>query len=57
MVGDKLADIEAGQRAGCRSVLVLTGYGEAVAQKAEIASVEKCQNLSVAVDLILKKML
>ncbi len=27
MVGDKLADIEAGQAAGCRSLLVRTGYG------------------------------
>jgi D-glycero-D-manno-heptose 1,7-bisphosphate phosphatase len=27
MVGDKSADIECGQRAGARSILVLTGYG------------------------------
>lgn len=27
MVGDKLADIEAGAAAGCRSLLVRTGYG------------------------------
>jgi D-glycero-D-manno-heptose 1,7-bisphosphate phosphatase len=27
MIGDKLADIEAGQGAGCRTMLVLTGYG------------------------------
>ncbi len=27
MVGDKAIDVEAGQRAGCRTVLVLTGYG------------------------------
>jgi len=27
MVGDKLADIEAGLSAGCKPVLVLTGYG------------------------------
>lgn len=27
MIGDKLADIEAGQAAGCRSILVRTGYG------------------------------
>lgn len=27
MVGDKLADIEAGVRAGCQSILVRTGYG------------------------------
>lgn len=27
MIGDKLADVEAGIVAGCRSVLVMTGYG------------------------------
>jgi len=27
MIGDKLADVEAGQRAGCMTALVLTGYG------------------------------
>lgn len=27
LVGDKLSDIQAGQAAGCRSLLVLTGYG------------------------------
>jgi D-glycero-D-manno-heptose 1,7-bisphosphate phosphatase len=27
MVGDKLADIEAGNAAGCSSILVQTGYG------------------------------
>ncbi len=27
MIGDKASDIEAGRRAGCRTALVLTGYG------------------------------
>ncbi|MBN1260599.1 MAG: HAD family hydrolase [Anaerolineae bacterium] len=27
MIGDKTSDLEAGQRAGCRTILVLTGYG------------------------------
>ena len=27
MIGDKASDIEAGKRAGCKTVLVLTGYG------------------------------
>jgi len=27
MIGDKLADMEAGAAAGCRSILVRTGYG------------------------------
>jgi D-glycero-D-manno-heptose 1,7-bisphosphate phosphatase len=28
IVGDKVSDLEAGRRVGCRTVLVLTGYGE-----------------------------
>ena len=28
MVGDKVSDLEAGRRFGCRTVLVLTGYGK-----------------------------
>jgi D-glycero-D-manno-heptose 1,7-bisphosphate phosphatase len=27
MIGDKLADVQAGRAAGCRPVLVRTGYG------------------------------
>ena len=30
MVGDKLSDLEAGWNAGCRAILVLTGYGREV---------------------------
>ena len=30
IIGDKLADVEAGHRAGCRAALVLTGYGRNV---------------------------
>ena len=52
MVGDKLADIEAGQRAGCLPVLVLTGYGESVAKKAEVEAVDKCQHLDAAAEFI-----
>jgi D-glycero-D-manno-heptose 1,7-bisphosphate phosphatase len=33
VVGDKVSDLEAGRRVGCRTVLVLTGYGE-LARKA-----------------------
>ncbi|MBI5115568.1 HAD family hydrolase [Candidatus Poribacteria bacterium] len=28
MVGDKLSDVEFGKRAGCKTILVLTGYGK-----------------------------
>lgn len=27
MIGDKMTDIEAGKKAGCKTILVLTGYG------------------------------
>jgi D-glycero-D-manno-heptose 1,7-bisphosphate phosphatase len=33
MVGDKLADVEAGERAGCTPLLVMTGYGSTEVQK------------------------
>jgi D-glycero-D-manno-heptose 1,7-bisphosphate phosphatase len=52
MVGDKLADIVAGERAGCKSVLVLTGYGATTALKPEAATVEKCLDLGCAAALI-----
>ena len=55
MVGDKLADIEAGQRAGCLPVLVIAGYGESVAKMSEVAGVMKCQDLAVAADHILRQ--
>lgn len=35
MIGDKLSDIEAGQRAGCNTVLVLTGKGAEVKEMIE----------------------
>jgi len=38
LVGDKLSDIEAGVRAGCRTVLVLTGYGEETAKRLQDCS-------------------
>ncbi|MFP5502255.1 MAG: HAD hydrolase-like protein, partial [Candidatus Sericytochromatia bacterium] len=30
MIGDKATDVEVGQRAGCRTVLLRSGYGEQV---------------------------
>lgn len=33
MIGDKLIDIEAGRAAGCRTILVRTGYGREEEQK------------------------
>ncbi len=48
MVGDKIADIEAGHRAGCQSLLVLTGYGQKCAAEQSMASVVKCADLCSA---------
>lgn len=33
MIGDKIADVEAGLNAGCMPLMVLTGYGEKEAQR------------------------
>ena len=38
IVGDKASDLKAGQRAGCRTVLVLTGYGEGTRKILESSS-------------------
>jgi D-glycero-D-manno-heptose 1,7-bisphosphate phosphatase len=52
MIGDKLADVEAGLAAGCRTVLVRTGYG---AEEAEQAGPETmiCDDLRAAVQQLL----
>jgi D-glycero-D-manno-heptose 1,7-bisphosphate phosphatase len=52
MVGDKLADVEAGLAAGCRSVLVRTGYGAAEIT-AVPAGVQAVADLPAAAQLIL----
>lgn len=52
MVGDKLVDVEAGIAAGCRPLLVRTGYG----QQEEVRlpdGVPVCNDLTAAVGLIL----
>jgi D-glycero-D-manno-heptose 1,7-bisphosphate phosphatase len=54
MVGDKQADIEAGIRAGCTPLLVLTGYGAETAQNLD-ASIPRFVSLTEAVDFILRQ--
>ncbi len=56
MVGDKLADIEAGERAGCTPILVLTGYGNVAWLQPEIATVQKCRDLDCAASFILSQL-
>ena len=36
MIGDKSIDVEAGKRAGCRTILVKTGYGHEEIQRSQI---------------------
>ncbi len=51
IVGDKLVDVEAGIAAGCRPVLVLTGYG--VDECSLLPdTVPRCQDLAAAAELI-----
>ncbi len=51
MVGDKIADVEAGMAAGCRSVLVLTGYG--TEERCRLPyGVESCSDIMEAAKLI-----
>jgi D-glycero-D-manno-heptose 1,7-bisphosphate phosphatase len=54
MIGDKLADIEAGQRAGCKTLLVLTGYGVSTSSKLENETVKRCLDLDCAASLIVE---
>lgn len=57
MIGDKLTDLEAGSRAGCRTILVRTGYG-ALEEKRLDAHRVNCAGvadaLPDAIDAILK---
>lgn len=52
MIGDKLADVEAGLRAGCTSILVLTGYGSGELSRLP-EGVQAFGDLSEAVDAVL----
>ena len=52
MIGDKLADIEAGHAAGCRTILVRTGYGAGEEQYVGSDTVV-CDDLLYAVKYLL----
>lgn len=55
MIGDKVADVEAGQSAGCQPLLVRTGYGAATAESDPHLSVPVFPALSEAVDWLLEQ--
>ena len=54
MVGDKIVDVQAGKNAGCRSILVLTGYGQQSRSRLTNGDVPVCEDLSKAVEWIIK---
>ena len=56
MIGDKLADIEAGRAAGCRAILVRTGYGTGEEPRvvAKFPGTTVCRDLVTAVEVILR---
>jgi len=53
VIGDNTRDLEAGQRAGCRAVLVLTGLGKTMLKAAKGIADHTAPNLAAAVDWIL----
>ena len=53
MIGDKLTDIEAGKRAGCRTILVKTGYGSETVQNEDVDCELVAEDLYRAVSYIL----
>jgi D-glycero-D-manno-heptose 1,7-bisphosphate phosphatase len=58
MVGDKIADVTAGKSAGCKGILVLTGYGSgelALRDKWDSTPDHIADNLFGAVEWIMKE--
>ncbi|MGH7493260.1 MAG: D-glycero-alpha-D-manno-heptose-1,7-bisphosphate 7-phosphatase [bacterium] len=55
VIGDRESDLEAGQRAGLKSILVRTGYGEKIFQKGGFVADFVASDLREAVDWILRQ--
>lgn len=55
MIGDRATDVQCGQNAGTRSILVLTGGGRETAAKGEIKPDHVAADISAAVDWVLKQ--
>lgn len=55
MVGDKIADVEAGRAAGCQALLVLTGHGTTEVENLAAGTAEIVADLTAAVDWIFTK--
>lgn len=56
LIGDRKSDVETGQRAGLKTVLVRTGYGEQTLQQGNVVADFIAGDLSEAVDWIVKEM-
>lgn len=52
MIGDKISDMEAGLKAGCRPILVRTGYGKEE-ERLLPDGIDACDDLPAAVQLII----
>nr|WP_027714500.1 D-glycero-beta-D-manno-heptose 1,7-bisphosphate 7-phosphatase [Desulfuromonas sp. TF] len=55
MIGDKIADVEAGEVAGCLPLMVLTGYGKTESAKISSDRVRRFADLVDAADFILAR--
>jgi histidinol-phosphate phosphatase family protein len=55
LIGDRESDMEAGQRAGLKSILVRTGYGEKIFQEGGFVADFVAADLGEAVDWILRQ--
>jgi D-glycero-D-manno-heptose 1,7-bisphosphate phosphatase len=55
MVGDKVADVEAGRAAGCQSLLVLTGHGAREVEELPAEAAHVVRDLPAAADWILAR--
>jgi len=53
MIGDKLSDIEAGERVGCKTIIVRTGYGNDELKSSDVDCNYIAKNLYDAVAYIL----
>nr|WP_246140147.1 HAD family hydrolase [Geothermobacter ehrlichii] len=54
MIGDKISDLQAGEKAGCLSLLVRTGYGEWVLTSHPHRAERAFSSLAAAVDFVLQ---
>lgn len=55
MIGDKEADVAAGEKAGCTSLLVLTGYGKKTAQSLAPHRAKRVSDLKEAADYVCRQ--